>query len=245
MTATRPAYNDLKALFINCTLKPSPERSHTQGLVDASAHIMRENGVHVDIVRAVDHDIATGVWPDMREHGAATDDWPAIFETVLAADILVLAGPIWLGDNSSVMKKVHERLYGGSHLLNDAGQYLYYGRVAGCFITGNEDGIKHCAMNVALHAAAHRLHDPAAGRRRVDRRGRARPVLPRPWLRRPGERLHQPQHDIHDVEPDPYGAHPQGRRRHPGVRKSALGMGRRLPLRLREPRVPIRDPLVA
>ena len=109
---------------------------------------MRTHGVHVDIVRAVDHDIATGVWPDMREHGAATDDWPDIFETVLAADILVLAGPIWLGDNSSVMKQVHERLYGGSHLLNDAGQYLYYGRVAGCFITGNEDGIKHCAMNV-------------------------------------------------------------------------------------------------
>ena len=57
----------------------------------------------------------------MREHGWATDDWPEIFEKVKAADILVLAGPIWLGDNSSVMKQVHERLYGGSHLLNDAG----------------------------------------------------------------------------------------------------------------------------
>ncbi len=67
---------------------------------------------------------------------------------MLAADILVLAGPIWLGDNSSVMKQVHERLYGGSQLLNDAGQYLYYGRVGGCLITGNEDGVKHCAQNV-------------------------------------------------------------------------------------------------
>src|SRR5258708_35767796 len=45
------------------------------------------------------------------------------------------------------MKQVHERLYGGSHLLNDAGQYLYYGRVGGCLITGNEDGVKHCAQN--------------------------------------------------------------------------------------------------
>ena len=62
-------YDDLKALFINCTLKRSPELSNTQGLVDASANIMREHGVHVDIVRAIDHDIATGVWPDMREHG--------------------------------------------------------------------------------------------------------------------------------------------------------------------------------
>ena len=60
----------------------------------------------------------------------------------------MLAGPIWLGDNCSVMKQVHERLYGGSHLLNDEGQYLYYGRVGGCLITGNEDGIKHCAHNV-------------------------------------------------------------------------------------------------
>src|SRR5438876_7157425 len=122
-------YDDLRALFINCTLKMSPEISHTQGLVDASAHIMRKHGLHVDIVRAVDHDIATGVWPDMREHGAATDDWPQIFDTVLAADILVLAGPIWLGDNSSVMKRVHERLYGGSHPVKEKGQYLYYGRV--------------------------------------------------------------------------------------------------------------------
>ena len=65
--STPPArYDDLRALFINCTLKRSPEQSHTQGLVDASAHIMRSNGVQVDIVRAVDHDIATGVWPDMR-----------------------------------------------------------------------------------------------------------------------------------------------------------------------------------
>ena len=92
----------------------SPEQSYTQRLVDISSAIMEKHGVVVDVVRAIDHDIATGVWPDMREHGWAIDDWPAIFEKVLAADILVLAGPIWLGDNSSVMKKVHERLYGGS-----------------------------------------------------------------------------------------------------------------------------------
>src|ERR1700690_4306977 len=123
-------FSDLQALFINCTLKRSPEVSNTQALADRSIEIMRRQGVTVDVVRAIDHDIATGVWPDMREHGWASDGWPPIFEQVLAADILVLAGPIWLGDNSSVMKQVHERLYGGSHLLNDAGQYLYYGRVA-------------------------------------------------------------------------------------------------------------------
>ena len=108
--APAPSYDDLRALFINCTLKRSPDPSHTQGLVDISSRIMEANGVRVEVIRAIDHDIATGVWPDMREHGWERDDWPEIFEKVKAADILVLAGPIWLGDNSSVMKQVHERL---------------------------------------------------------------------------------------------------------------------------------------
>jgi multimeric flavodoxin WrbA len=146
---TAPArYDDLRALFLNCTLKRSPEPSNTEGLIDISRRIMEGHGVHVEVIRPVDHQIATGVWPDMREHGWVVDDWPGIFEKVLAAHVLVLAGPIWLGDNSSVMKRVHERLYGGSHLLNEAGQYLFYGRVGGCLITGNEDGVKHCAQNV-------------------------------------------------------------------------------------------------
>ena len=147
-------FDGLRALFVNCTLKPSPELSHTQGLVEASAAVMRRHGVQVETLRAVDHDIATGVWPDMTEHGAKSDEWPTIFPRVMAADILVLAGPIWLGDNSSVTKRVIERLYACSSLLNDAGQYAYYGRVGGCLITGNEDGIKHCAMNV-LYSLQH------------------------------------------------------------------------------------------
>jgi multimeric flavodoxin WrbA len=93
------------------------------------------------VLRAIDHDIATGVWPDMTERGWATDAWPAIYDKVLGADILVIAGPIWLGDNSSVTKQIIERLYSCSHLVNDAGQHVYYGRVAGCLITGDEDGV--------------------------------------------------------------------------------------------------------
>ena len=147
-------YDDMTALFVNGTLKRSPERSNTEGLIDLSRGIMEKQGVRVELIRAVDHDIATGVWPDMTEHGAATDEWPALYEKVLAADILVLCGPIWLGDNSSVTKRVVERLYGNSHLLNAAGQYAYYGRVAGCIVTGNEDGVKHCAMNL-LYSLQH------------------------------------------------------------------------------------------
>jgi multimeric flavodoxin WrbA len=224
MTSTSPRYDDLNALFINCTLKPSPELSHTQGLIEVSAGIMRKQGVRTETVRAVDHDIATGVWPDMTEHGAATDAWPQLYPRVLAADILVIAGPIWLGDNSSVTKRVIERLYGNSHLLNEAGQYAYYGRVGGCLITGNEDGVKH---------------RPAAGRRRLDRRGRAGAVLSRSGLGRPGQRFHQPQHHVHDVEPAAPGADAQGRGRHPGPRQPALGMGCRMPLRLPKPRIPL------
>ena len=149
-----PSYEGLRAMFINCTLKRSPEQSHTEGLVRLSRGIMEKQGVAVTLLRAVDHDIATGVWPDMTEHGWESDEWPQIYEQVMAADILVLAGPIWLGDNSSVMKKVIERLYACSSLLNEAGQYAYYGRVGGCLITGNEDGVKHCAMNV-LYSLQH------------------------------------------------------------------------------------------
>jgi multimeric flavodoxin WrbA len=115
---------------------------------------MEKHGIKTELIRTTDQDIATGVWPDMREHGWQTDEWPEIFKRVMDADILVLAGPIWLGDNSSETKKVIERLYACSSILNKAGQYAFYGKVGGCLITGNEDGIKHCAMNV-LYSLQH------------------------------------------------------------------------------------------
>jgi multimeric flavodoxin WrbA len=147
-------FSDLRALYVNCTLKPSPEQSHTEGLTRLSMAIMETNGVTVDYVRAVDHELAPGVWPDMREHGAERDDWPDLYERVQSAQILVLASPIWLGEKSSVCTRVIERLYGNSHLLNEHGQYAYYGKVGGCLITGNEDGIKHCSMNI-LYSLQH------------------------------------------------------------------------------------------
>jgi multimeric flavodoxin WrbA len=147
-------FSGTRALYINCTLKRSPEVSNTEGLLAISRSIMEKHGIKTDLIRAVDHDIATGVWPDMKEHGWKTDEWPELYKKVMAADILVLCGPIWLGDNSSVMKRVIERLYGNSSLLNKEGQYAYYGKVGGCIITGNEDGVKHCAMNV-LYSLQH------------------------------------------------------------------------------------------
>ena len=81
-TTSRWDFTGLRALYVNCTLKPSPEPSHTQGLMDVSIAIMRENGVETDLVRAVDHQLAPGVWPDMREHGADRDDWPELYERI-------------------------------------------------------------------------------------------------------------------------------------------------------------------
>jgi multimeric flavodoxin WrbA len=147
-------FSDLHALYVNCTLKPSPEISNTQGLMDASVGIMEKQGVSVDQFRAADFDLAPGVYPDMREHGASADDWPELYKRVQAADILVVGTPIWLGDKSSTCTLVIERLYANSSELNKAGQYAYYGKVGGCIITGNEDGIKHCSMNI-LYSLQH------------------------------------------------------------------------------------------
>jgi multimeric flavodoxin WrbA len=153
-TESKWDFSDLSAFYINCTLKKSPEQSHTQGLMDISMEIMRRTGVAVDGIRAVDHPIASGVWPDMTEHGWDEDAWPGISERVMAADILVIGSPIWLGQQSSVCSTVIERLYGNSGILNEQGQYAYYGRVGGCLVTGNEDGIKHISMGV-LYSLQH------------------------------------------------------------------------------------------
>ena len=158
----------------------------------------------------------------------------------MAADILVLFTPIWLGEKSSVCTQVIERLYGNSHLLNDAGQYAYYGRVGGCLVTGNEDGIKHCAMNI-LYSLQHLGYTipPQADAGWIGEAGPGPSYLD-PEAGGARQRLHQPQHHVHDVEPAARRAHAQGRRRHPRARQPALGVGRGRALRLPEPRAPMR-----
>ena len=150
----RTDYSDLKALTINCTLKPSPGGSHTDKLLGVAEAILVRNGITLKQVRLVDHDIAPGVYPDMTEHGVERDDWPAIWEKVADADILIVGTPIWLGEKSSVCQRLIERLYAHSGQTNDKGQYAFYGKVGGCVVTGNEDGIKHIGMGV-LYSLQH------------------------------------------------------------------------------------------
>jgi len=147
-------FSNLSALFFNCTLKPSGTLSNTEELIRVSQAIMQANGVKTEVLRPVDFELAPGVYPDMTEHGFARDDWSQLCQKVMAANILVLCTPIWLGEESSVCRRVIERLYGESSKLNDKGQYIYYGRVGGCLITGNEDGLKHCGMTI-LYALQH------------------------------------------------------------------------------------------
>jgi multimeric flavodoxin WrbA len=141
-------FSGLKALFVNTSLKTKPDDSHTRLLMGVSGEIMARNGVSVEHVHLISHAVPPGVYPDMTEHGHERDDWPAIWERVKVANILVIGTPLWLGEESSVCRVLIERLYGMSGMLNDKGQSIYYGKVGGSVITGNEDGIKHAAMTI-------------------------------------------------------------------------------------------------
>lgn len=143
-----------RAIYFNGTLTPSPGLSHTELLIEKSASILRAEGVDVEIIRTVDHDLPPGVQPDMTEHGAASDTWPELWRRVLAADIIVIATPIWLGQASSVTRRLLERLYAQSGQLNDRGQSVFMNKVAGCLVGGNEDGMKHVASEV-LYSMQH------------------------------------------------------------------------------------------
>jgi multimeric flavodoxin WrbA len=151
---TTPDFKNLNALFINCTLEKSPRISHTSRLINVSKGIMERENVMVDEIRLVDHDVPPGVYPDMTEYGYEQDEWPTLFNRVMKADILVIATPIWLGEVSSIAKKLIERLDSMSAKTNEKGQFIYYGKVGACMVTGNEDGLKHCSMSI-LFALQH------------------------------------------------------------------------------------------
>ena len=146
-------FNGLEALFINCSIKNDKSQSHTQRLMNRVAGVMEQEGAHVEQIYALEHAIAFGMIKDGIETGQP-DDWPAIQAKIMAADILVLGTPIWLGVKSSVATLVIERMYAYSGDHNEKDQYLYYGKTAGCVVTGNEDGIKHCSMDL-LYALQH------------------------------------------------------------------------------------------
>lgn len=154
MANNKADFAGLKAIFFNGTLTKSPGESHTDLLINISRRIMDKHGVDTEVIRVIDSGIATGLYPDMTKYGWERDTWPEMYQKVKDANIVVIAGPIWLGDNSSETKKIIERFYAVGHEQNEKGQYVFVNKVAGCLITGNEDGAKHCAMDI-LYSMQH------------------------------------------------------------------------------------------
>lgn len=140
----------LKTLFLNTSLKKSNESSNTSALFDKAKAIYEKEGVEVEEIRVADYNVPHGISDDLGEG----DEWPGILQKVLNADILVIGSPVWLGEKSSIAKKVLERLNGSSGQTNDKGQEIFYQRVAGAVVTGNEDGAKHAARDI-IYALSH------------------------------------------------------------------------------------------
>ncbi|MEU5366541.1 flavodoxin family protein [Streptomyces sp. NPDC005925] len=134
----------MRALVINCTLKPSPQPSNTEALAATVIEALRGYGVEVDVVRAVDLNIKPGVETDLGEG----DDWPGVHEKVLASQILIMASPTWLGRPSSVAQRVLERLDAMLGETDGDGRPVAYNRVAGVLVTGNEDGAHHVISEI-------------------------------------------------------------------------------------------------
>jgi multimeric flavodoxin WrbA len=129
----------LSAVGLNCTLTPSPAPSSTQKLLDQILADLAGRGVRTTSIRVVDHDVKTGVKADEGEG----DAWPSIRRQILDAQILVLATPIWMGQPSSVSKRVLERMDAFLGEIDEQGRYPTFGRVAIAAIVGNEDGAHH------------------------------------------------------------------------------------------------------
>ncbi|MGP2442071.1 flavodoxin family protein [Streptomyces sp. JW3] len=134
----------MRALVINCTLKPSPEPSNTEALAATVISSLQGHGVTVDTVRAVDLNLKPGVETDLGDG----DDWPAVHDQLLAAEILVIASPTWLGRPSSVAQRVLERMDAMLGETDDQQRPVAYNRVAGVVVTGNEDGAHHVISEI-------------------------------------------------------------------------------------------------
>jgi multimeric flavodoxin WrbA len=126
----------LRALALNCTLKPSPAASSSELMAQQVLDALAEHGTTGEQVRIVDFDVKPGVKAD--EGGG--DQWPQIREKVMAADILVFATPTWMGHMSSVAQRVLERLDAELSETDAEGRAILAGKVAVTVVVGNEDG---------------------------------------------------------------------------------------------------------
>jgi multimeric flavodoxin WrbA len=131
----------MKALCLNCTLKPSPASSSSDLMLSQLASELEKFDVETEIVRVADLDIRPGVSADEGDG----DEWPQLRARILDADIVVVGTPIWLGSPSSICKRVVERLDAMLGETDDMGRMPTFGKVAAVAVVGNEDGAHHVA----------------------------------------------------------------------------------------------------
>ncbi|MGP4991503.1 flavodoxin family protein [Glutamicibacter ardleyensis] len=137
--------NSLNALILVCTLSPSPKKSSSDLLAQQVGQKFSEHGVQSEILRVVDYNVMPGVLKDMGEG----DEWPGIRKKILAADILVLATPIWVGHPSSVSQRVLERLDAELSETDSQGRPILFDKVAMVAVVGNEDGAHHVIADLS------------------------------------------------------------------------------------------------
>ncbi|MBR1208775.1 MULTISPECIES: flavodoxin family protein [unclassified Bradyrhizobium] len=130
----------LKAIALNCTLKPGKDASSTDKILGELLAALDQHGVSGEVIRVVDLNIKPGVTSDE----GPGDDWPELRSKILAADILVLGTPIWLGQPSSVAKRVMERMDAFLEETDEKSRMPSFGKIAVVAIVGNEDGAHHC-----------------------------------------------------------------------------------------------------
>ena len=136
----------MKAIILNCTLKPSPEPSNTEALANEVIKELRALGVETKMIRIADHDVKTGSKSDM----GPGDAWPAILKEVLGSEILIMASPTWVGQMSSVAARVLERMNGLYPVKNEKTDMpVTFNKVAGFVVTGEEDGARHVVTEIA------------------------------------------------------------------------------------------------
>ncbi|MEC5423836.1 flavodoxin family protein [Virgibacillus sp. C22-A2] len=134
----------LKALYLNTSLKKGGDTSNTEALIEKSREWMIKEKIETEIIRIADYHIIAGMSPDMGNG----DEWPEIMEKIMQADIIIMGTPIWNGEKSSLASLVMERLYAQSGETNDQEQAIYYNKVFGSLVTGNEDGAKEAGRSI-------------------------------------------------------------------------------------------------
>ncbi|MBN9084031.1 MAG: NADPH-dependent oxidoreductase [Rhizobiales bacterium 62-17] len=130
----------LTVIALNCTLKRGDEDSSTDKLLQEALIEFQKLGIEGDLVRIANLDIKPGVTSDEGDG----DEWPQLLERILASDILLLGTPVWLGQPSSVAKRVVERMDAFFGEMDRNNRMPSYGKVAAIAVVGNEDGAHHC-----------------------------------------------------------------------------------------------------